>query len=165
MKRFLPHLGFLVPRGPQDALALALLCSLLLAAGAGALKWFESLTAEDPWYVRADRICLEVGDEYLAVDGRPTEQLRTRVELTDAALDHLRAVGGSVPLESTLEFQTMLSEKATTLRLLKRELHLAEEDKSVASVESDIRSEYGGVYGATAERLGLHVCGQGTGRQ
>lgn len=60
-------LSFLKPHNPQEALALALLCSVLIGAGAGIVKLVDSLTASTPWSIRADEACFNVGNEFLAV--------------------------------------------------------------------------------------------------
>jgi hypothetical protein len=165
VKRLRPNLAFLKPRNPQDLAALATLCVLLLGLGAAGLKGVESLFSEDPWNVRADHVCLEAGNRYLNAEGDREQQLSQRVDVSREALDYLRAIAQSVPLESTLEFQSMLGTKETILHLLERELRQTEAGEPTAAADSRIQGILVGAYGPEAERLGLFVCGQGTGRQ
>ena len=146
-------------------LALLLSCSLLFAAGAGAVKGIEEFTADDPWDVRADQVCLKAGGEYLNADGRAVDLLRDRLEVTEQALTDLREIGNSVPLDSTLEYQTMLSYKEETLSLLRRKLKLRREGRSTGAVDNSLDSVFLYIYGPYAEELGLSVCGQGSGNQ
>jgi len=161
----LRSLRFLKPTNPQEALALVLLCTALLALGGGAVKTLEKLFAGDSWNIRADEVCLDQGNKYLNAEGDSVSRLRQRVEITEAALDYLRAIGGSVPLSSTLEYQTMLGDKKEMLRLLKRDLKLIEQGRSGARPKERMESVFLYSYGPQAERLGLSVCGQGSGNQ
>jgi hypothetical protein len=161
----LQSLRFLKPTNPQEALALVLLCSTLLALGGGALKVLENLLATDPWEVRADQVCLDEGSKYLNVKGNPTSRLQQQIEVTETALDYLTAIGNSVPLSSTLQYQTMIGDKEEFLRLLKRELHLSLEGRPTMGPKERAESVFLYSYGPHAEELGLNVCGQGSGNQ
>ncbi len=149
---------------------MVLLCLALLTLGGAALKGWEKLTAEDPWYVRADQVCLDAGNEYVNVEGSLTSRLRQQVKISQNALDHLRKIGNSVSLSSTLKYQTMLSDKEQTLSFLRRQLHLREggrPDGGARAVEAKGRMEsvFDYVYRPHAEELGLNVCGQDSGKQ
>jgi len=158
-------LAFLRPSNPQEAFALAALCVLLAGVGGAAVKAIEAVGAPDPWNVRADHICLTKGNEFISVEGNQVQELRARVDLTEAALSELRDVGDSVPIESTLAYQSMLSNKRDVLKLIQRKLEFAEAGKPTGAIENQIQGLLVGVYGPAAERLGLYVCGQGTGDQ
>jgi len=158
-------LSFLKPTNPQEALALFLLCSLLIGTGAGALKALESIFADAPWHVRADRVCLDAGDEYLSAEGQPLQRMRDRIEITGATLDRLRDIGNSVPMDSTLAYQSMLREKVEMLRLLKRKRTLFRTGKSTGEIDNRLEATLIYGYGPKAEELGLYVCGQGSGWQ
>jgi hypothetical protein len=161
----LSTLSFLKPTNPQEALALFLLCSLLIGTGAGALKALESIFADAPWNVRADRVCLDAGDEYLSVEGQPLQRMHDRIEITGAALSKLRDIGNSAPIDSTLAYQSMLREKVEMLRLMKRKRALLETGKSTGEIDNRLEATLIYGYGPKAEELGLYVCGQGSGWQ
>jgi hypothetical protein len=99
---------FLKPTNPQETLALLIAITVLLGLGAGAAKAVEGLFRGDPWNVRADRICLRAGNEYLSVEGSPIEQEKARIEITQQALSELENIKKSVPLASTLGYGSML---------------------------------------------------------
>lgn len=158
-------LRFLKPTNPPETLALVLLCSALLALGGGAVKAIESIFAEDRWEVRADRVCLSAGDKYLSVKGNPADRMRERIGITRQALAYLDEIGSTVPIESTLAYQSMLGEKREVLRLLERELERRLAGDSTEAIENRRQGVFIYGYAPKAEELGLGVCGQGTGMQ
>lgn len=122
LRRVFGAFSFLKPSNPPEALALVVICSTLIAGGAAAAKGLASLFAGDPWSTRADRVCLRAGNAYLSVDGNPREQMRERVQITRDALADLEEIGDSVPIRSTLSYQSMLSDKRDVLHLMERML-------------------------------------------
>jgi hypothetical protein len=142
-----------------------LLCLALLTLGGAAVKGWEELTAEDPWNVRADQVCLDAGNEYLNVEGSPTSRIRQQIEISQTALDYLKAIGDSVPLPSTLKYQSMLGDKEEILSLFRRELKLMLEGQSTSGARGQLKSVLLYSYAPDAEELGLDVCGQGSGNQ
>lgn len=166
LRRIVSAFGFLKPDRPSEALALIAICSTLIVGGAAALKPLESLFAGDPWRTRADRVCLRAGNEYLSVEGTPAQRMRRQVAITRAAQDALDEIGDSVPIASTLSYQSMLSDKLDILHLMERKLKLRRASgKRAADLDGRISGSLSYVYGPAAEQLGLSVCGQGSGMQ
>jgi hypothetical protein len=91
--------------------------------------------------------------------------LQARIDLSEAALSELWEIGASVPISSTLAYQTMLSYKQSVISLLKHKLILVRAGKSTDRVNNRIQEMFLGLYEPKAQELGLHVCGQGTGNQ
>ena len=153
--------GFLKPTDPSQALALVVIGATL---GAGATQLFEVITKDEPWTERADRVCLDRGDEYLSVAGERLQRLRGRIKVTQAALSDLREIRSAVPTESVLDYNTLLGYKEDWVGLLKRKLALIRAGRPVGPVNGRLRG-VDAVYEQQALGLGLAVCGQGTGKQ
>jgi hypothetical protein len=152
----------LKPRHPVEAI-------LLLAIGAGlALAVRAALTAHvtvAPWNVRADRVCLDAGDQYLASRGTPPQRLVARIRVSETALAQLRHIGHSVPAGLSGGYQTVLADKAHVIALLQQELPVARAGRPTTAVEAEIRDYTASVYSQDALALGLDVCGEGVGNQ
>jgi hypothetical protein len=164
LRSYLGWLSFLRPSNPQEALALAVLASLIFAAGGAIVKTIEAVTAQDPWNLRADRACLDAGNSYLSAQGSSPQNLDALIRASEGSLSALRDIGNSVPLESALQYNSMLSDKEEIRRLLQRKLMLVRTGKSRKSVNDKINGAFA-IYALHAEELGLYVCGQGTGKQ
>jgi len=164
--RWLNWFRFLKPNNPQEALALVLLASALVAAGGAGLKALQTITADDPWNIRADEACLGVGRDLPDAE-YSAEELRILIEESEQSLAELRDIRGSVPIETLLQYNTMIDDKERVMRLMRRYLERTLEGMPTASLAGRIRGEFSeaGIYAEDAIELGLNVCGQGSGLQ
>lgn len=159
-------LRFLTPNNPQETLALVLLASALFAAGGAAFKTLQAITANDPWNIRADQACLGTPRDLPDAEDS-AEEVRILIEESEGTLAELRDIRGSVPIESLLQYNTMIADKERVIRLMRRQLERTREGIPTESLADRIKSEFWdtGIYSGHAGELGLHVCGQGTGLQ
>jgi hypothetical protein len=159
-------LRFLKPNNPQEALALVLLASALFAAGGAAFQALKAITADDPWNIRADQACLGVGRDLSDAD-YSAEEMRILIEESESTLAELRELRSSVPIESLLQYNTMIADKERVMGLMRRHLERTREGMPTDSLADRIRGEFSdwGIYSEDAIELGLHICGQGSGLQ
>lgn len=159
-------LRFLKPNNPQEALALVLLASALFAAGGAAFKALQTLTAGDPWNIRADQACLGAGHD-LSDAEFSAKELRILLEESENTLAELGDIRDSVPIESLLEYNSMIDDKERVMGLMRRHLERTRQGMPADSLADRIKSEFSelGIYSGDAKELGLHVCGQGSGLQ
>lgn len=155
-------LRFLKPGNPAEALALV---ALGAALGTGATKAYDAILKADPWYERADEVCLKRGDEYLNVTGSRTERLARRLAITQAALRDLQDVRSSVPPHSQLSYGSFIGEKKGQIDAMKARLVLARRGRATTKRVSKQVSGAEQAYQFAASELDLSVCGQGTGKQ
>jgi hypothetical protein len=124
----------------------------------------NALTAES-WHERADRICYDSGNQYVAATGTPYQRARTRLEVSQRALSALQNLENEVPFQTRPAFNSMLADKRKVIDYLRQEVGLASEGKPTESVDDDLTNYYVGGYEPDANALGLSVCGHTTGRQ
>ena len=159
-------LRFLKPNNPQEALALVLLASALFAAGGAAFKAVQALTASDPWNIRADQACLGAGHD-LSEAEFSSEEMRILIEESENTLAKLEDIRDSVPIDSLLQYNSMIADKERVMSLMRRHLERTREGMPADSLAGRIKGEFSdaGIYSGDAIELGLYVCGQGSGLQ
>jgi hypothetical protein len=153
--------GFLTPTNAGETAALI---TVSLLVGAVGLKGVQALTKSDPWNERADRVCLDRGNQYVSAAGDRLTRQRGHIRATEGALNDLKAIQPDVPTAYALGFNSMLDEKREQLRLLKHELALLRRHKPVKDVEDRLLT-LNADYSYEATQIDLNVCGQGTGQQ